>query len=413
LPPEPPAAPTVWGSLAQTGPARLAQDDKNRQPTIPETELLNLLVDVVKRDSDPNVRAEALQGITRLRSDASINALVQLYDASGDVKVKGEIIPYLLRREGRDSKVDNSKAVAKLISIAKSEQNEDLRNKAVRYLGAVRGDEGADSLIQIYDGLQDQKMKQYVIRSLAQNRSRKAVDKLIKIAKNDSDPVVRQFAIRNLYNVDNQRYLELIDKDRTRIGRVDGQFFTPMPNIMAFPTPRAFELNGKVFEIDAKKWEEWQRDWQKNWEEQSERLREMIEKIRIDGFDKLKIEDLQNKLRIEIPRIEIQLKDLEDKIRIGYGFDRIAPVESQLRSQLSAVEAQLDAIRAKRSDADPKTSEVRNLRNALERQLNSVRSMRGATPRPGVIRGRSVAPSATSSVAPKVNASPPARAASF
>ena len=152
---------------------------------------------------------------------------------------------------------------------------------------------------------------------------------------------------------------------------------------------------------------------QKNWEEHSERLREMIEKIRVDGFEKLKIEDLQNKLRIEIPRIEIQLKDLEDKIRIGYGFDRIAPVESQLRSQLSAVEAQLDAIRARRSDADPKTSEVRNLRNALERQLNSVRSMRGATPRPGVIRGGGVAPSATSSVAPKVNATTPARAASF
>ena len=139
----------------------------------------------------------------------------------------------------------------------------------------------------------------------------------------------------------------------------------------------------------------------------------MIEKIHIDGFEKLKIEDLQNKLRIEIPRIEIQLKDLEDKIRIGYGSDRIAPVESQLRSQLSAVEAQLAAMRARYSDADPKTSEVRNLRNALERQLNSVRSMRGATPRPGVIRGRSVTPSATSSVAPKVNATTPARASSF
>src|SRR5262245_51381210 len=129
LAPEPPALPAgAW--------AALAQEDKNRQPTIPETELLNLLVDVVKRDSDPNVRQEALQGICRLRSDASINALVQLYDGTSDVKVKGEIIPYLLRREGRDSKVDNSKAVAKLIAIAKSEQNDDLRNKAVRYLGA-------------------------------------------------------------------------------------------------------------------------------------------------------------------------------------------------------------------------------------------------------------------------------------
>jgi beta-lactamase regulating signal transducer with metallopeptidase domain len=403
LAPEPPAPAAGWESLANTAMAALAQDDKNRQPAIPENELLSLLVDVVKRDSDPNVRGEALQGICRLRSDASINALIQLYDGTGDVKVKGEIIPYLLRREVRDSKVDNSKAIAKLVSIAKSEQNEELRNKAVRYLGNVRGDEGADVLIQIYDSLQEQKMKQYVIRSLAQNRGRKAVDKLIQIAKNDSDPVVRQFAIRSLYNVDNQRYLELIDKDRKRIGVIDEQFFTPMPNrkrigeideqfFTPMPTPMpsarpfVFKLNGEPFEFDAKKWEEWQRDWQKNWEEQGEKLREMIEKMRIEGPVKLNIEDLQNKLRIEMPKIEIQLKDLEDKIRIGYGFEGIGAVESQLRSQLAVVEAQLATLRARYPDTDPKTAEMRNLRNALERQLNSVRSMRGAATRPGLIR---------------------------
>src|SRR5262249_58151476 len=120
------------------------------------------------------VRNEALQGIYRLRSDAAINALIQLYDGAGDAKVKGEIIGYLLRREG-----DNSKAIAKLTAIAKSEQNEELRNKAIRYLGNVKGDEGAANLIQIYDGLQDQKMKQFVIRSLAYNKSRKDVTKLI------------------------------------------------------------------------------------------------------------------------------------------------------------------------------------------------------------------------------------------
>jgi HEAT repeat protein len=363
------------------------------------------------------VRQEALQGIYRLRTDASINALIQLYDASTDVKVKGEIIPYLLRRDGRDSKVDNSRAIAKLISIAKSEQNEVLRNKAVQYLGHVRGDEGADVLIQIYDSLQDQKMKQYVIRSLAQNRSRKAVDKLIQIAKNDADPVVRQYAVRSLYNVDNQRYNELIDSNRKRIGMVDGQFFTPMPGPQPFPRPRVFEYNSKPFEFDGKKWEEWQRDWQKNWEEQSEKLREMIEKMRIDGPIKLNIEDLQNRLRIELPRIELHLKDLQDKIRLGYEVERIGAVESQLRSQLAAVEAQLSAMRAQYTDTHAKTSEMRNLRNALERQLNNIRSMRTGRPRLTPVPSRSVTSSATTSattsVTPKVNAASTATVTNF
>jgi hypothetical protein len=312
-----------------------------------------------------------------LRSDAAINALIQLYDGVSDVKVKSEIIGYLLRREG-----DNSKAIAKLTTIAKSEQNEELRNRAIRYLGNVKGDDGANTLIQIYDGLQDPKMKQYVIRSLAANKSRKAIDKLIQIAKNDSDPAVRQYAVRSLYGIDSRLYLELIDKERPqpRIGMLDGSGL--------FVAPRAFEFNGKAFEFDTKKWEEWQRDWQRKWEEQNDRMREMIDKLRIEGLEKLKIDDLQNRLRIEMPKLELQLKELEDKVRLGYQFDRIGSVESQLRLQLATVEAQLTALRAQYTDTHPKTAEVRNLRNALERQLNSVRSMRTTTPRPAINRGR-------------------------
>jgi len=389
--PEFPVAALAWGAPGQ--------DDRRSEPAIPETELVNLLVDIVKRDADPNVRSEALQGLCRVRTDTGINALIQLYDGTSDVKVKGEIIRYLLRREGGSTKIDNSKAIAKLTAIAKSEQNEDLRNRAISYLCNVKGDEGANTLIQIYDTLQDQKMKQYVIRSLANNRSRKAIDKLIQIAKNDSDPAVRQFAIQRLSSVDSRSFLELIDNGPRRIGMLDGHLFTPAPapSPRPVPVPRVFRYNGEPFEFDSRKWEEWQRDWEKNWEEQIERSREMIEKMRIDGPIKLKLEDLQDRLRIEMPRIEIQLKDLEDKIRLGYGVDRIGPVESQLKAQLASVESQLATIRAQYTDSHPKTTEMRNLRNALERQLNSVRSMRATTPRPAGIRGRRPTPSASSS----------------
>ena len=393
------AAPYIQGRAttivphAPDAPVAIAwgQDDRKAEPVIPENELINLLVDIIKKDTDPNVRNEALQGLYRVRTDAGINALIQLYDGTTDVKIKGEIIRWLLRREGGSTKVDNSKAIAKLTAIAKSEQNEELRNKAIAYLGNVRGDEGANTLIQIYDTLQDQKMKQYVIRSLAQNKSRKAIDKLIQIAKSDSDPAVRQFAIQRLYNVDNRLYLELLDKDRTRIGMMDGRFFNPVPvpspSPRIAPMPRVFKFNGDAFELNSKEWEEWQKDWQKNWEEQGEKFRQLIDKIRIDGPIKMNIEDLQNRLRIEMPRMELQLKDLQDKIKIGFGYNQIGIVENTLRAQLAAVESQLTVIRAQFSDTHPKAAEMRNLRNALERQLNSVRTMRATTPRPGV-RGR-------------------------
>jgi beta-lactamase regulating signal transducer with metallopeptidase domain len=182
-------------------------DDRDTTPAIPEAELLSVLTDVVKRDTDPNVRSEALRGIYRFRSDAAINALLSLYDSIPDVKAKAEVLSYLMRSEG-----DNAKAVSKLMTIAKTEKDETLRSRALSQLAKVKGDEGATNLIQIYDGLQDPKEKQLVIRYLGVNRSRKAADKLIQIAKNDTDPTVRQSAIRSLYAIDNRLYLDLREK---------------------------------------------------------------------------------------------------------------------------------------------------------------------------------------------------------
>ena len=177
---------------------------KRLSPAISETELLNVLSDVVKRDSDPAVRGEALQGIFRLRSDASITTLISLYDSVNDIKLKGEIINAMLRRKG-----DNAKATAKLISIAKTEKEDELRRDALNAIARIGGDEAINGLIEVYDSLQDAKQKQRLIQSFSFSKNRKAVEKLIQIAKTDSDPTVRQSAIRALSNVDNRLYMEL------------------------------------------------------------------------------------------------------------------------------------------------------------------------------------------------------------
>ncbi len=240
--------------------AGLDQEEKSKTPAIPESELLGVLTDIVKKDADPAVRQEALHGIYRMRSDAAINTLIQLYDGSTDVKVKGEILGYLLRRNG-----DNTKAIAKLTSVAKSDPNEELRNRALRSLGSIRTDEGANNLIQIYDGLQDSKAKQTVIRYLAYTKSRKAIDKLIQIAKTDSDPAIRQAAIRGLYGLDNQIYLEMLEKSRPKISLL--------------------ENNLKLFDMD---------------------------KFRGELFDSKKLQELQEKMKIEIPKMDL---DLSPEIR--------------------------------------------------------------------------------------------------
>lgn len=166
----------------------------SRQSAIPENELLPVLTDIARKDADPDVRREALRGIYRLRSDASIDALIGLYDGISDTKVKSEIIGYLLRRKG-----DNTKAVTKLVAIVKAEKDEDLQRLALRQLSAIKEDDGrADHLIEIFDSLKDARTKQTIIRYLAASRSKKALDKVKQIAQSDPDPAIRQAAIRAL-----------------------------------------------------------------------------------------------------------------------------------------------------------------------------------------------------------------------
>ena len=245
--------------------ARTQRGDDRTPPAIPEAELLGVLTEIVKKDADPTVRHEALQGIYRMRSDAAINTMIQLYDETSDPKVKGEILGYLVRRNG-----DNSKAVSKLMSIARNEKDETLRNKAIRSLGYVKGDEGATNLIQIYDSLQDSKQKQTLIRYLSINKSRKAVDKLIQIAKSDTDPEVRQSAVRGLYGIDNRLYLEMRERVAPRIGRLEN-----------------FEgLKG---------------------------LRE-LEGLGGNLFDAEKFKDLQDRMKIEIPEMQLDMELLQDEM---------------------------------------------------------------------------------------------------
>ena len=351
------------------------QDDKKKTPAIPETELLNLLVDIVKKDSDANVRNEALQGIYRLRSEAASNALISLYDSITDPKAKGEIIAYLLRREGDN--VSNSRAIAKLTQIAKTETNEDLRNRAIRYLGNVKGDEGATNLIQIFDSTQDAKTKQYLVRSLAYNKSPKAIEKLKLIAKNDSDPQVRSSAIRSLYSIDSRLYVDTIPPGQ-RIGMLDF-------NRSLFDTPHAFEFDSKLFEFDAKRWEEMSREWELKWKANQDKYKEMMEKFQIEGLDKLKL---------EMPKIELKLKELNEKLKLEKDVNLVVPVESQLRGQISQLTAQLAAVSRKNAEsaARPTIQETISLLNSLQRQLGRTRSVRVLTPRPAVAPGFRVAP---------------------
>ncbi len=258
------------------------QSGEKKAPAIPEDEMLKLLSDIVKRDADANVRAEALSGIYRLRSDNANNTLIQLYDQVSDPKTKGDILSRLIRRTG-----DNSKALAKLVQVVKNEKDETLVSRALNSLGYLQGDEGADQLVSIYDSLSDAKMKQRVIRSLGVNKGKKAIEKLMAIAKGDSDATLRQAALRALSNL-------------------DGDSFNWSTGVGAAVAPRDgafnFDLNGKAFTIDAERMRDAQRNAEERMRESQERNRESQERFR-DSQDRMRLDSDRGILRVVPKRV--------------------------------------------------------------------------------------------------------------
>ena len=99
---------------------------------------------------------------------------------------------------GRKLEIPESELLPQLVKIARTDANAEVRREALRAIARLRSEASTDALISIYDGSKDVKTKDWIIRGLASNGSKKAAQKLIAIAQSDSDPQMRLQALRRL-----------------------------------------------------------------------------------------------------------------------------------------------------------------------------------------------------------------------
>jgi HEAT repeat protein len=84
---------------------------------------------------------------------------------------------------------------ARILALAKGEKDEALRAEAVRQLGVMRG--GAE-LSELYTSEQSPEVKKQILQGMFVANY---PDKLIELAKTEKDPDLRKMAIRNLGNM--------------------------------------------------------------------------------------------------------------------------------------------------------------------------------------------------------------------
>jgi HEAT repeat protein len=142
------------------------------------------LVEAARHESDPQLVRTAVHTLGAM---GATSQLLSLYHASSNPEVKGEVISGLIPA--------GQKGAEALGSIAGSEQDPELRRKAIRNLGVAGGMSAAPALVAIYKKNTDLETRKTVAQALFL-----AGDShdLVELARAEKDPAVKQSLVQQL-----------------------------------------------------------------------------------------------------------------------------------------------------------------------------------------------------------------------
>jgi tetratricopeptide (TPR) repeat protein len=150
---------------------------QNRSPRAEQ-----ILTDYAKGAGNPDLQMRAIRYIGMSGANEARQQMVSIYTASGDARVKRQIIQSLMMSNSRDA----------LFNLAKNEKDPVLRAEAITQLGAMRA---IDQLGQLYASETSEDNKVQIVHGLF---IAGATDKLLDLMKTEKEGRVRDEAIRNL-----------------------------------------------------------------------------------------------------------------------------------------------------------------------------------------------------------------------
>ncbi len=151
----------------------------------------DFLADFVRNDQESiEVRKQAAFGIGINKDKAALPLLLSLYASVATSEVKRQLIFAASISEDKDAAVDF------LINVANSDQDRELRKKALFWLGQKAGERSLKFLGDVAEKNEgDTEVQKQAVFALSQRQKSEAVPKLIQIAKTHQNLAVRKQAI--------------------------------------------------------------------------------------------------------------------------------------------------------------------------------------------------------------------------
>jgi HEAT repeat protein len=142
----------------------------------------DIIAGVAKGNANPDLQLRAIRYIGIMGGPDNRQILADVYRASSDTAVKRAILRSFMTANDRE----------RLFALAKGETDPSLRGEAVRQLGVMRA---GSELSQLYQTESSADVKKSILQAMFVGGD---ADKLIELAKSEKDPELRKTAIRNL-----------------------------------------------------------------------------------------------------------------------------------------------------------------------------------------------------------------------
>jgi len=142
-----------------------------------------IVLQYAKGGTNPDAQLRAIEYLGTFRSDESSQALSDVYASTTDPVVKRTVIRGLMVARAKD----------RLVQIAKSDQDVNMRREAIQYLGGMQAAEV--DLAEIYKTESNMELKHSLIQSLF---ARQAAKQLVDLARTETNPELKRDIVRML-----------------------------------------------------------------------------------------------------------------------------------------------------------------------------------------------------------------------
>lgn len=160
--------------------------------------------EIARQGETPELRIEAIRRLSD-RREVQLDELLQLYTGESDLRIKQSLL-----RTFAD--INDPRAHAKLLDIARAGESIELRGFAIRQLGNKDDEQTVTQLVALYDNEQNVQVKSALMRSFGDSKHKVAVRKLMTIARNDPSVEMRKVAVRYLGDSKDPEALKFLEE---------------------------------------------------------------------------------------------------------------------------------------------------------------------------------------------------------